>query len=299
MTMNPQDLLDTLAGGMADLKVELRALSLANCVKEFSGERPEELKSWLKQMEKAGAAVAMEATRMKILALQSLTEPASSFCTRFLKANADAEWDDLRQAMWDRYSDPAEKQLASIKLKHATQGSDETVQNYADRVIELSEEAYEAQELRSPILQTQLRDIFIDGLKDDNMVRKLMRQRPDGLADAVDFAIMQQSTDRAFAVRRGEPMEIDNIRRKKKDQVSDLSDKVDKLADNVSRLLQINSISTPRTSDHARPNYQSRHKWTKDGKPICSFCNKTGHLSIRCYKRLAQESTQGNESARS
>ena len=155
-------------------------MSLANCVKEF----------WLKQIEKAGAAVAMEATRMKIFVLQSLTETVSSFCTHFLKANPGAEWDDLRLAMWDRYSDPSEKQLASIKLKHATQGSDETVQNYGDCIIELSEEAHEAQEPRSWIRQTQLRYISVDGLKDDNMVRKLMRQRPDGLTDAVDFVIM-------------------------------------------------------------------------------------------------------------
>ena len=51
---------------MANIKAVLRAMSLVSCVKEFSGEHPEELKTGLKKMEKAGAALAMEATRMKI-----------------------------------------------------------------------------------------------------------------------------------------------------------------------------------------------------------------------------------------
>ena len=58
--------MDTLAEVMANIKAVLRAMSLVSCVKEFSGEHPEELKTGLKKMEKAGAALAMEATRMKI-----------------------------------------------------------------------------------------------------------------------------------------------------------------------------------------------------------------------------------------
>ena len=235
--MDPQEIIETLAGGIHDLKVELRAMGLANCVKDFSGESSEGLKIWLKQMEKAGAAVAMEASRMKMLALQSLTEPASTFCTRYLKSNPGCDWADLKQAMWDRYSDPADKQLALLKLKRATQGSSESVQNFADRLIELAEDAYEAVELRSPILQKMLTDIFVDGLKDDYMVRKIIRQEPDTLTEAIDLAVNQQSSDRAYYVRRGEPMEIDKISRRKQDKVSELSEKVDSLADSITKLL--------------------------------------------------------------
>ena len=46
-----------------------------------------------------------------------------------------------------------------------------------------------------------------------------------------------------------------------------------------------------------RDNGKSTHKWTKDGKPICSFCNKIGHRSSRCYKKIASEAAQENKSA--
>ena len=71
--MNPKDLLDTLAKGTADLKIEVRAPNLASCVRDFSGKSPDsgttnsrdDRKSKSKSIKVADSNVKIWATTLK------------------------------------------------------------------------------------------------------------------------------------------------------------------------------------------------------------------------------------------
>ena len=69
-------------------------------------------------------------------------------------------------------------------------------------------------ELQSPIVQQQLVELFTDGLANDQVARKLIRQNPNKLADALQTAAEEQQNAHTFELRRRngpthEPMEVD------------------------------------------------------------------------------------------
>jgi len=43
------------------------------------------------------------------------------------------------------------------------------------------------------------------------------------------------------------------------------------------------AVQTEESIDSIQP--KARHKFTKDGRPICDFCHKVGHLKRQCHKR--------------
>ena len=81
---------------------------------------------------------------------------------------------ELVTALKARFSDSADVQLAMQRLKRAKQGANESVQSYEERIIDLAEEAFNTLDLSSPLIQVQLKDIFLDGIKDDVIARKTL-----------------------------------------------------------------------------------------------------------------------------
>ena len=103
---------------------------------------------------------------------------------------------------------------ARQRLKRLSQKKGESVQNFFQRIHSLAEESYPGQDIRQPVLQEQLMEIFVDGLAESSMARRLLRVRPETLDHALRLATQEQSANRTFQLRRGEEeMEVDEIRR--------------------------------------------------------------------------------------
>jgi hypothetical protein len=66
--------------------------------------------------------------------------------------------------------------------------------------------------LGNNVLQEQLIEVFVDGLLDNLMAKRLLRARPGNMAAALHLATQEQQASRTYELRRGEmPMEIDMI----------------------------------------------------------------------------------------
>ena len=63
--------------------------------------------------------------------------------------------------MTDQYSDLANAQLAMCQLKKMKQMGDENVQNFAERLIVISEDAYPGEDADSVHIQQQLLNTYI------------------------------------------------------------------------------------------------------------------------------------------
>ncbi|KAK6173026.1 hypothetical protein SNE40_016565 [Patella caerulea] len=152
--------------------------------------------------------------RMIALALQTSTAMAGEVITRYVREHLDSTWDRLKESLNKRFGDHADAECALQKLKTPNQGQGETVQCFGYRIKSLSEEAYSYEHLNNPIVQSVLVDIFIHGVRDDRTVNKLIRDTPTTLDVALEKAISDQQTSRAFQLRRRvfeEPMEIDQL----------------------------------------------------------------------------------------
>ena len=139
---------------------------------------------------------------MKSLALQTLSSLASAFLVRYLRDHPQSDWSNAKAALKGRFSDLADTQFAAQQLRRLKQKSSENVQAFAERIYSLAEEAYPGQDLSNAVLQKQLTELFIDGVSEDTIVRKLIRERPATLEAAIRTAAYEQQTSKTFNLRR-------------------------------------------------------------------------------------------------
>ena len=78
--------------------------------------------------------------------------------------------------------------MTTVKVR---QNAGENIQNYAERILSLAEEAYDNQ--RGDAIERQLIDILFDGLLNDQLKMKLLRDRPNTLQGAVTTCTNEQN----------------------------------------------------------------------------------------------------------
>ena len=196
------------------LRLELRQQGVCQNIRTFSGEGSEKFQNWATDIERARTQLNASDERSRVLALQTLSGPAADFCTREIQENPQITWVTLKKKLSNRYNDMADLQYARQKLRRMVQTRGESVQNYYERIMTVAASAFGLAERKDRHVQQQLIEYFVDGLRDDNMVRKLIRQKPETLERALEMATNEQQTNKSFDLRRGQakdaptPMEV-------------------------------------------------------------------------------------------
>ena len=75
----------------------------------------------------------------------------------------------------------------------------------------MAEEAFPTDNINDVMTQRHLTDIFVDGIREDSIARKLIRDGLQTLDDAVRIAALEQQTACTFGLRRSnkeEPMDV-------------------------------------------------------------------------------------------
>lgn len=100
-----------------------------------------------------------------------------------------------------------------MSLKRVKQSQNESVVLYGERVRGLGEEAFPGEDNEAELIQRQLIDFFIDGINKGHIAKKVIRDDPKTLKEAIDSAVKEQSMQQKIAARvsRHEPMEIGAI----------------------------------------------------------------------------------------
>ena len=207
------ELKEKMTEGMESIKLELRMQSCSSHIRSFAGESSEKFQLWLQDLERNLVQLGNDNSRARALVLQTLTGPAADFATREIRKNPEITWAALKIKLDERYNDMADLAFARIKLRRMAQARAESVQNYFERLMVHARHAYGDLEMQDNFVQLQLVEIFVDGLLDDHMVRRLIRLKPTNLEAALRHATSEQQARKAFDLRRGpqtehEPMEI-------------------------------------------------------------------------------------------
>ena len=210
---NPDLPIAVLTEHFTKLEQEMRAAGAHSRIVTFSGEGSgAKFVEWTKDLERLRIALRADDDRMRFMALQTLAGQAAEFASSLIRGEPNISWDGLKRQLRDRYSDLADVLYARQRLKRLSQKKGESVQNFFQRIISLAEESYPGQDLRQAVLQEQLIEIFVDGLKESAMAKRLLRVRPDTLNHALRLATQEQQANRTFELRRGEePMEVDTL----------------------------------------------------------------------------------------
>ena len=192
-------------GTITDL---LGTQSAGSAIKNYAGE-PHKFLSWIRSLEKYSVVVGAGKEGMKSFALQSSEGPVSDFLVRYLNAHgssSDCTSDAMYKELRARSGEIIDTQHAMQILRSLKQRSGETVQVYAERLLRLAEQAWPEADLTQALLECQMIDSFTDGLNDNAVARKVLREEPETFAADVKIAVQEQNLTRKFELRnRGIP----------------------------------------------------------------------------------------------
>ena len=232
---------------LTNVSKALTAQGISNTVLRFDG-YPKNCREWIKSIEKYAVLVNISEARKKLIAYQSSGGAVSG---RYMTANPNNTWAQLKEQLAVRFSDVTDAQMALSLLRRVKQKQSETIQNYSERILSLAEGAFDNH--GGDVVVKQLIDILADGLINDQLKMKILRDQPNTLQGAVALATKEQ-----------------NLRAR------------------VQMSHQGSNVATPIEVDHSRgQRYRfDRFKKVKSAQnrpPIrCWTCGKIGHISRDC-----------------
>ena len=199
---------------LTNVSQALTAQGISNIVLRFDG-NPKNYREWIKSIEKYAVLVNVPEARKKIIAYQSSGGAVSGFIQRYMTANPDNTWAQLKEQLAVRFSDVTDAQMALSLLRRVKQKQGESIQNYSERILSLAEEAYNNQ--GGDAVERQLIDIFVDGLTNDQFKMKILREQPNTLQGAVATATNEQNLRARVQMSHQGPntptsMEVDHSR---------------------------------------------------------------------------------------
>ena len=215
---------DPAVQAFQDLRLELNNVTqalttqgISGVVNKFDG-NPKHYREWIKSIEKYAVLVNANDERKKLIAYQTSSAAVSGFIHRYMQANAGHTWDQMKQQLATRFSDVTDAQMALSLLRQVRQKQGETIQNYAERILSLAEDAYDNQ--GGNAVERQLIDIFVDGLQNDQLKMKILRDQPNTLQGAVVVATNEVNLRTRVqlshsASSKEQPMEVDHSRGQK------------------------------------------------------------------------------------
>ena len=154
------------------------------------------------------------------MAYQTSSGAVSGFIQRYIPANPDNTWQQLKEQLSVRFSDVPDRQMALSLLRSVKQKTGETIQVFAECILSLAEMAYLNQ--GGDAVERQLIDIFVDGITNDSLKMKILRDQQHTLQGAIAIATNEQNLRVRVQMSHShaqsscpEPMEVDHSRGQK------------------------------------------------------------------------------------
>ena len=252
---------------VANISQALAAQGISSTISKFDG-NPRHFREWIKSIEKYAMLVGVPDGRKKLIAFQTSGGAVSGFIQRYIQANPNNTWEQMKTQLSVRFSDVTDAQMALSLLRQTRQNKGETIHNYAERILSLAEDAYHNQ--GGDAVERQLIDIFVDGLNNDQLKMKILRDQPNTLQGAVGVATNEQN----------------------------LRTRVQMSHQNTS------SNHTPMEVDHSRgPRFRNRQGYnrinstnnTQGPQQIkCWHCGRLGHISRDCRDKTETRPPMGH-----
>lgn len=295
------DLFRSVDGQMTNLSTTMGAQGVAKIVEKFDGSKPKEFKDWIKSIEKFGDLTRVPAERTKFIAYQASRGPVSDFIKRYMENHGDHTWVQIKAELKLRFGEVVDAQHARLLLRRVRQKPFETVQVYAERMLNLGEDAFEGLDQRA--VQAELIGYFVDGLRENPLKLKIMRENPADFQAAVAVATREQNLYKRFQLRTGltegsfssvsnnelEPMDVSHLRNKVRCHYCKRMGHVIKecRARKRDRNMQVSAVR------------QSNNK--NRSNVVCYNCRDSGHYARECPKRkyeakVANAPLNGNSS---
>ena len=204
---------------IAQLNQSFTTQGISSTVQKFDG-TAKNFREWVKSIEKYAILVNMPDHRKKLVVYQTSSGAVSGFIQRYIQANTDNTWQQLKEQLSVRFSDVTDRKMALSLLRPVKEKTGESIQVFAERILSLAEMAYLNQ--GGDAVKRQLIDIFVDGITNDSLKMKILRDQLHTLQGAIAIATNEQNLRVRVQISHShaqssqpEPMEVDLSRGQK------------------------------------------------------------------------------------
>jgi len=198
---DPGNVVGVLMNDLGSLSKEVRVDRICSNIKTYEGD-PSNFKHWIRNIEKAKFLLDLNDNQTKLLALQSSTGNFTVAIERHLKqidiSGIVETWEQFKNIFKSKFAEVANPDHAMFKLTLVKQLKNEPVALFAEKIISIAEDAHGDTLSNLPIesnalIKKQVINIFTQGLFNDAIRARVIRENPSDINEAINIAIEEQS----------------------------------------------------------------------------------------------------------
>ena len=196
---NPElrDAVQHVANELQGLRSALSFDNISRAIKTFDGSQAN-LRNWLNKVEKFAYINRIDDNATKLIAYQSAGGKRSEFLQIVFQEYLRDSWEEIKEQLIARFGETTDPRQSFFILRHRRQKPDETIQAFSDELFTLSRKAYPNLRGHEAFIETELVEIFINGLRSPELQLKLLRDNPRTLMDAVKIALVEHDILKRF-----------------------------------------------------------------------------------------------------
>ena len=240
---------------------------------KFYGYPNDDCLDWFASFERIARANEWDDAKCGRMISAYLRGPAGDHFEK-IDARDKSNYNIIKKSIIDRFCPADMRRSAYGTLASRKQGKMETVNEYASAIQRLVFRSFSS-EVTNEVIEMAAREHFILGLKPD-LMRRVTMADPKTFSDAIRVALREESLEESFAPQRISSVEPQN------DQMTQVIGLLTKLLENKDN--QGNSRNNFRRNNRFH-NSGSRNK-SFNGRPVCNFCEKPGHVERTCWKKF-------------
>ena len=266
---------------------------------KFFGKPGEDVEKWLKSFERVSKANNWSKKRQCDILPAFLRDRAAEFFDE-LPDDSISDWEKLKETLKNHFLPKEARRFYYADLYNRRQGASESADDFGRDIQQLVRRAYA--EMPVEHQDTLMREHFVNGLRPD-LKRIVLISDPRTFQQAMDLAKREEINEQ---VTNGSAPWVRPMHSYPSNAVAassvaavngeqKLNERLDRLENAVEKLalsLAEKSLSKrPVGGFGGRSRYEGRNLRSSDGRPICNFCKRVGHIEARCQeKRNGQNS---------
>ena len=304
--------LEELDASMLSRETKEREESTRNIVQpcKFYGEPGDDVEKWLKSFDRISKANNWSGRRQREILPAFLRERAAEF---YDELPSDLTMEELRNALMQQFMPKEARRFYYADLYGKRQGEEESAGDFGRTIQQLVRRAHA--DMPGEYQDTLMREHFINGLR-PGLKRMVLLADPTTFLKAMEVArreeINEQITNNSMPWARmtearhgyqGKPTEapvaaIYGEKQKEENRMDRLEAAIEKLAVTVNNMQAPRQERRPWRNSNNNSN-ESRNLRCTDGRPICNFCKRVGHVEVRCHEKKSSQSQTAVDSQES